>query len=253
MAARLYVDPERLRAPELALLGAEARYLIAVLRLVPGDHVTLFDGLGAEADGEIVAAARGRATLRIGATRKVPLPDGPRVTLLCALLKGSKMDWVVQKTTELGVARLCPVLCARSVPEGGGAAARARRWERIAREAARQCGRADVPSIEALASFDAAVDAAGSPAGARRIICRSGAPPIGARLRADGDIVLAVGPEGGFSQREAARAQAAGFATASLGPRTLRAETAAIVACAAASVLAPTARTGYGSDDDARG
>jgi len=142
------------------------------------------------------------------------------------------MDFLVQKCCELGVSRIVPVIAARSVarPEPG----RRARWEKIAREAARQCGRADVPAVAAPAVLAAALAAPDLPA--RRLVLSP--DEAGRSLRAllpdRGATALLVGPEGGFAAAEVEAAQAAGFAPVSLGPRVLRVETAAIVAVALA-------------------
>ncbi|HSM92707.1 MAG TPA: RsmE family RNA methyltransferase, partial [Anaeromyxobacteraceae bacterium] len=148
------------------------------------------------------------------------------------LAKGEKIDLVVQKATELGVARIVPWEAARSVVrlEGERAEERARRWRRIAEEAARQCGRADVPEVRAPASLGEL--AAELPPGFLPILFHGeGSVPI-ARLPAAGGVVAIVGPEGGLTPAELGALERAGAVRASLGPRTLRAETAAIAAVA---------------------
>src|SRR5262249_16915888 len=148
--ARLYVPAERLDASELEVAGPEHHYLCRVLRLRPGDPVVLFDGQGHERDAQLIRVGPRAARLRLSGRREVALPSGPALTLLVGLAKGDKMDFIVQKATELGVARIVPVLTERSVirpSERTRVAARQARWNKIAREAARQCGRADVPAI----------------------------------------------------------------------------------------------------------
>jgi 16S rRNA (uracil1498-N3)-methyltransferase len=161
------------------------------------------------------------------------------VTLIQALTKGDKLELVVQKATELGVARVLPVTTQRSVPRFGDAGAmralgRRARWQKIAREAARQSGRADVPEIEPVTPLSTALAAAAKDA--LKILLWEGErehalgqvlpPPPVAR------VVIAVGPEGGFSVEEVEAARAAGFVSVGLGPRVLRTETAALVVLA---------------------
>ena len=146
---RVHLPPERI-GPARAELTEEARhYLRDVLRLAPGAPVELFDGRGGAWEATIEP---GFAALALGARREA-LAAGPAITLLFALAKGEKNDLVVQKATELGVARLCPWSAERSVVKLDAAKGRERaeRWRRIAEEAARQCGRADVPEVEAPA------------------------------------------------------------------------------------------------------
>jgi len=233
---RLFVPPERLQGDRVTLVGEEHRRVCRVLRLQAGDRVVLFDGEGRECEA-VLAAPTGRSVeATIVARRAVAALPGPRVTLLVGLTKGERMELVVQKATELGAARLVPVVTARTVPrlEAERAAGRRARWLTIAREAARQCGRADTPAIDEIAPFAAALQAV--PAAALKLLFweEAAGVPLRACLpaAAPAQVVLAVGPEGGFAPEEVARAEAAGFRVAGLGPRTLRAETAAIVALA---------------------
>src|SRR5262249_6592309 len=143
---RLWVP--RLAEGALRVTGDDRHYLAHVLRAAVGEEVVLFDGRGGEARARIDAGAGDAIALAVGEVRRSP-PPRLELTLLVALLKGEKMDLVVQKATELGAARIVPLRAERSVvrldaARGGG---RLARWQRIAREAARQSGRADAPAI----------------------------------------------------------------------------------------------------------
>jgi len=226
MGRRVHLPPERIGA-ERAELTPEARhYLRDVLRLAPGDEVELFDGRGAAWSARIGPGFEALAL----ADRREAAAGGPAIHLLFALAKGEKVDLVVQKATELGVARLAPFAAERSVvrlePEKG--AERAERWRRIAEEAARQCGRSDVPEVAAPASLAAAL--AALPTGVRLLVLHGegGAPLPSLPLEGAAGVAAVVGPEGGLTAAELDACRAAGAARASLGPRTLRAETAAI-------------------------
>jgi 16S rRNA (uracil1498-N3)-methyltransferase len=236
---RLFVPAERLGGARLTIDGDDHRYVARVLRGRPGDRLALFDGAGTEVDAEIIHVGPRDAELALGERRTVPSGAAAvAVTLLVAVPRGERMDLLVQKTTELGVARIVPVVAGRSVvrPE---AKARAR-WEKIAREAARQCGRADVPRVEAPDALATALGDAELPAlrfalwegehgrGLRAALVEAfGAPVTG--VTRPGTAVL-VGPEGGFEPTEVEQARAAGFVPVGLGPRILRVETAAIAA-----------------------
>jgi 16S rRNA (uracil1498-N3)-methyltransferase len=230
----------RLHLPELApgrveIHGAGFHYLAHVLRARPGDKVVLFDGAGQEADAIIEVVAEAGLVLSVSAPRAAATRGAP-ITLLCGLLKGEKMDLVIQKATELGAARIVPLVTDRSVvrlDEERGEARRAR-WSRIAAEAARQSRRADVPEIAAPTDFGAAL-AAAAPHALRLLLHEGETAPL--RLDEPLEVVVAVGPEGGFSPEEVAAARAAGFQVAGLGPRVLRAETAAIAALAVVGYL----------------
>jgi 16S rRNA (uracil1498-N3)-methyltransferase len=231
---RLFVPAERLGGARLTLERDEHQHLARVLRAREGDHLTLFDGAGGEVDAEIVRVGKRDTELALGARRAGAVTAAPvAITLLVAPPRGERMDLVVQKTTELGVARLVPVVAERSVarPEP----ARRARWEKIAREAARQCGRADVPKVDAPLALAAAVAAPDLPASRFALWEAERGASLRARLAASPAppaVALLVGPEGGLPPEEIATASAAGFVPVSLGPRILRVETAALVAVA---------------------
>jgi 16S rRNA (uracil1498-N3)-methyltransferase len=222
---RLHVPPDRIEGAVARPDAASLHYMADVLRLAPGSPVEVFDGAGSAWDASFTGSE-----LRLGERRPAPLP-GATVWLAFALARGEKGDWIVQKGTELGVSRLVPWQAERSVVrlEPDRAAERARRWRRIAEEAARQCGRADVPEVAVPGTLAAALE---TPPGFARIVFHAGAgAPLGGLARPEAPGILAVvGPEGGLTEREVEACVAAGCGLATLGPRVLRAETAAIVA-----------------------
>jgi 16S rRNA (uracil1498-N3)-methyltransferase len=229
---RLYV--ESLAPGRLRLAGVDFRYLARVLRLGPGAELVLFDGLGREARARIVSVGGHEVEVEVEEPRVQEAPRRLHLTLMVALLKSEKMDLVVQKATELGVDRLVPVAAARSVVrlDPARAAARVSRWGKIAREAARQCGRADAPEVAAPLPLGEAV--AQAPADAWKALLHEGTRAASLRSalpdRPPQAVVAAVGPEGGFEAAEVDAAREAGFAVVGLGPRILRAETAALAA-----------------------
>ena len=231
---RLFVPAERLAGARLVLADDDHQHVARVLRARAGDRLTLFDGAGAEVDAEVARVGKRDTELVLGARRAGSLTAAPvAITLLVAPPRGERMDLVVQKTTELGVARIVPVVTERSVarPEP----ARRARWEKIAREAARQCGRADVPRVDEPTALAAAVVAPDLPATRFALWEAERGQSLRARLAATPPppaAALLVGPEGGLPPEEIATAAAAGFVPVSLGPRILRVETAAIVAVA---------------------
>jgi len=229
---RIHLPPERIGAARAELTAEARHYLRDVLRLSPGDEVELFDGRGGAWPARLEP---GWEALSLG-ERRAAAAAGPAVHLLFALAKGEKVDLVVQKATELGAARVAPFAAERSVvrlePEKG--VERTVRWRRIAEEAARQCGRADVPEVAAPAPLEAALAAV--PPGFRLVVLHGegGAPLAALPLEGAPGLALVVGPEGGLTAEELRTCDAAGALRATLGPRTLRAETAAIVAVALA-------------------
>jgi 16S rRNA (uracil1498-N3)-methyltransferase len=226
---RVHLPPDRIEAGRGRLTAEARHYLADVLRLGPGAPVEVFDGLGGRYLGTL---EDGLETVALG-PRQEARAGAPRISLLFAMARGEKADLVVQKATELGAARLVPFAAARSVVrlEPSRAEARAGRWRRIAEEAARQCGRADVPAIAAPAGLDAAL--AGLPPGTESFVFHPGGASL-SQVDAAGAAALAavVGPEGGLTEEELAACRRAGAIAVSLGPRVLRAETAAIVAVA---------------------
>lgn len=230
---RLHVPPDRIEGAVARPDAASLHYMADVLRLPPGAPLEVFDGAGSAWDASFTGSE-----LRLGERRPAPRP-GATVWLAFALARGEKGDWIVQKGTELGVSRLVPWQAERSVVrlDPDRAAERARRWRRIAEEAARQCGRAEVPEVALPGTLAAALDA---PGGFVRIAFHAGAgAPLASLVRPGTPGTLAVvGPEGGLTEREVEACVAAGCGLATLGPRVLRAETAAVVAAALLQHLA---------------
>jgi 16S rRNA (uracil1498-N3)-methyltransferase len=227
---RFYVPPERLTGDRVELGGDAYRHLARVLRVAAGDEVRVFDGHGAEIEAQVVAVGARTVTLALGARSHRPAPV-VAVTLLQAVPRGDRMDLLVQKTSELGVTRIVPVVAERSVARPR--AERSRRWQTIAIEAARQSGRADVPEVTAPLPLAEALPLAAPCASRLALWEDERALPLRQACAGSAQAVaLLIGPEGGLARGEVERARAAGFVTVGLGPRILRVETAAIVAVA---------------------
>jgi len=259
-----FVEPEELARPMVAITGQEARHMGKVLRLKPGMVVGLSDGCGFQGQARIAKITRERVDLTV--LRRYPSPREPRGELVVAqaMLKDQKMDLLVRQLTELGMTAWRPFISARAVPQPGigRRTARSERWDRIAREAVKQCRRGRVPAIEPVVQFSDIMEE--SRRFAPRIMFWEGArrslPPASP---SDGEgscsILVVVGPEGGFTGEEAAAAEQAGFLLASLGPRILRAETAAVAACTLVQhlygdlTLTPPLEDDRSSDDGACG
>jgi 16S rRNA (uracil1498-N3)-methyltransferase len=241
---RFYAPPDAftLNASHVALAPEEARHLRDVLRLKEGDEVFVFDGEGREYACVVAQLGRGKklaAQLEVRARAETASPESTlQLTLALALLKGEKFETVVQKATELGVMRIVPVATTRAdvrVRDAADAARRRTRWQRVALEAAKQSGRARVPRIEELATFDALLKNLSSSEKELRVMF---AERMGDKLvdvidewRANEfeAMTVLVGPEGGWTNEEIAKASEAGWRVVTLGGRTLRAETAAII------------------------
>lgn len=235
---RLLVAPAALAGGRLELRGDDHHYLTRVRRLRAGDVIELFDGQGRAAEATIETIDATAAAVTVGAVRATGAAR-PRMRMLLPLLKGDRTDWCVQKLVELGADELRFVQFARSVVrvEGERAGTRLRRLEAVARDAARQCGRADLPS---LAGPDDLPRALAEAAGLKLLFWEQARDlPLTAILPGApaAEVTLLVGPEGGLELAEVEAARASGFAVAGLGPRVLRAETAALAALVAVQLL----------------
>lgn len=231
---RLFLDETLAEGGEASGTPAQAHHLGTVLRRGVGDAVALFNPREGEFAARIVALRKDRCAFAIGARRRAPAPE-PDLRLLVAALKRDALDWVVEKATELGVSVIQPVLTRRSVADR----VNTDRLAAIARGAAEQCERLSVPQIRVAVALHAALDAwDGAPLLAAAE--RRGAAPIaraaaGLRLPCG----LLVGPEGGFETAELDDATRRAFVTpVALGPRILRAETAAVAGLAVLQALA---------------
>jgi 16S rRNA (uracil1498-N3)-methyltransferase len=216
----------------LKVEGEEVKHIRKVLRLKEGDEITVFDGLGKEFKGTIVEQGLSTVVIRIGNVYASKGNSPLEITLAQSLLKGEKMDYLIQKATELGVNEIIPFLSSRSVPllEKSKRQKRHHRWERIAIEASKQCGRGVVPRIASLQDYSDMLQAASS--NALRLILweREGIKlkEILERSKERKKIFFVIGPEGGFSQEEVEEGKRADFTPVTLGTRILRAETASL-------------------------
>ena len=229
-----------LTADSRAELGAgAARHVGQVLRMQPGQLLTLFDGRGGEYAAEIVSCARGKLSVAVGAHSDIEREAPLRVTLWHALCKATRMDSVVQKATELGAVCIQPIQTERSQIKlsGGRAERKLRHWTEIAIGACEQCGRNRVPAIMAPAAFSTLLPTAGGFSHAL-LMDPDGSATLAAGLQLSADVLVITGPEGGFSPAELSAAAARGISGVRLGPRVLRTETAPLAALAIMQALA---------------
>jgi 16S rRNA (uracil1498-N3)-methyltransferase len=222
---------------EVALPARAAHHASAVLRLRPGDAVTLFDGTGGEYDARIERISARAVDIAVGEHRATERESPLAVTLAQAIIAAERMDYVIQKSVELGVAAIVPIATARSVTrlEGERAERRLEHWRQVAIASCEQCGRNRVPEVHALATLSDWLRG-GSKAKTRLLLAPS-APSGLSRLDPSEDIELLIGPEGGFAVEEDAAAQVAGFRAVRAGPRILRTETAGPAMLAAVNAL----------------
>ncbi len=228
---RVHVAGPLVAGSRRTLEGDAANHIARVLRLRPGDALTLFDGGGGEHAARIEEFRKGAVVVTV-AERSAPGRESPlHLTLAQGVSRGERMDWVVQKATELGVSRVVPLLTERSVVklDSRQSQRKLQHWQGIAVAACEQSGRTRIPAIDAplaLAEFWGEVDTRAT----RLLLSPQASLRIAELPRAPGGIVVLIGPEGGLAEAEQRAALAAGFIGARLGPRVLRTETAAIAA-----------------------
>ncbi len=224
---RFYADLEMAEGRNVTLDAEESRHIRDVLRLRVGDEVALFDGRGREFAARIDEILKKET--RLGIVREI-VPTAPesefRLTLAVALLKSDKFDLVVQKAVELGVTGLIPLVTRRTDVKPNDVGKRAERWRKIALEASKQCGRAqlmDVAEPVEFSKFCAERNGEASVA----IFSERGGAPFGS-LPPSKALTSVTGPEGGWDDAELELAKSSGFSVITLGGRILRAETAAV-------------------------
>lgn len=230
---RLFVDPDAIATDTAIVDGESFHYLVRVLRLGIGDPVEVFDGKGRSWAGRIDSIEEDRATLALGEERISR--QLPGITLVQGLAKGDKFEWVLQKATELGMTHFVPLQTERSIVKLDAAkgADRARRWRKIAEEAARQSGRADVPTVAEPMDLPTWLEEArgrGERIGVLWEEAREQRLGNWIATHLEEPMALVVGPEGGLSSCEVDAIVAAGGTPLTLGDRILRTETAGLAA-----------------------
>jgi 16S rRNA (uracil1498-N3)-methyltransferase len=236
-APRIFCDVRLGPGAQFALPPDAANHLGRALRLRVGDALFVFDGNGGEYEAVIQRIDRERVEVKLGAFHDVDREAPVAAGLVQGLPEADKMDWIVQKSVELGVAWIQPVVCERSVVRLSGerAARRQSHWQRVVIAACEQCGRNRLPTLRPTLAFR---DWAAQPSQALRWMLAPGAgQSLAAQPAPGGPVELLVGPEGGLSERELDIAATIGFVPLALGPRVLRTETAPLAALAAIQSL----------------
>jgi len=233
---RFFVPAGSVRARHVTLGPEMAHRLGRVLRLRVGDHVVLTEGGAHEYEVQIIAVSGNALTANVVAERVPPHEPDVEVVLYQSLIRANRFDLVLEKGTEIGVARFVPITSARSIIQGNGepSSARSERWSRLVTEAAEQCGRGRLPRVDAPMTLEDAVR------GAKGLKLAPYEEERGLRLTAHlralrerpRVVSLLIGPEGGFEPSEIALARESGWTSVSLGPRVMRSETAGIIASA---------------------
>lgn len=239
---RYFVDPASFAGAIVRITGDDARHLHTVMRAKAGDAVIVSDGQGREAEARIVSVDRQSVEAELGPIRSCAAEPGIEVWIAQGLPKGDKMEMVIQKGTEAGAAGFVPFVSERTIVryDERKEAKRVERWAKIAKEAAEQAQRGRIPRVEAVAEWQRVLGMCAEADAAFVCYEREEASPFRPLLRQLREnrreperplrVMLVIGPEGGFAEREIAEAESAGCRPVSLGRRILRTETAALVA-----------------------
>ncbi len=228
---RFFIAPSQVSGSRISISDEDVRHISAVLRMKTGDALLLCDGHGAEYHVTIAEMDKSEIKTEIVSYTKREL-TAPRVTLGQGLPKSDKMDWIVQKATELGVSNIVPLVTERTIVKIRDEQKRISRWQKIAREAAMQSNRPDIPVVEQVVSFKEFLRTPNSEPGTLSLLpWEEASAPIKDVLKQNAGaahVIVLIGPEGGFSSNEASMAREQGFHAVSLGPNILRTETAAV-------------------------
>lgn len=233
---RFFMEQSKINAPAPIITGSDAEHVKKVLRLKPGDTIGLFDGKGLEYEAIILALRPKGVEVSISGRFPSRAESSVQIIVAQAFLKEKKMDGLVRQLTELGIIKFIPFFAERSVsrPDENRLLTRKERWEKITKEALKQCGRGRIMEIGTTVSFHEVLKF-GQDCDLKIIFWENELNPINLIYSPSASplnrIFVIVGPEGGFTTREIKNARARGFFTAALGPRILRAETATIAAC----------------------
>ena len=233
---RIHCDVRLGPGAQFALAPEAAQHVSKALRLKAGDALTVFDGRGGEFEAVIQRIDRERVEVKVGAGRDVERESALSIGLAQGLPEADKMDWIIQKAVELGVAWIQPLVCERSVVRLSGerAARREAHWRRVAVAACEQSGRNRVPEVRPSLGFQSWI---AIPTETPRWMLHPEAPALASHAPPASAFELLVGPEGGLSDRERELALARGCEPLGLGPRVLRTETAPLAALAAIHAL----------------
>lgn len=237
---RFFVDAPLQAGSEFTLPPGATRHA-QVRRVQPGDPLVLFDGRGSDWPATVLAVSRSAVQVRVGAALPVHKELPLAVTLALVMPANERMDALVEKATELGVATIQPLHGARSVLRLAGERAERKRahWQAIAEAACEQCGRARVPLVAPVLELETWLPRA--PPGTRLLLSLADdAQPLAERVPAAAAVTTLSGPEGGLSPEEEASARAAGFLPVALGPRVLRADTAPLAVLAWLALQQPS-------------
>ena len=236
---RFFIDSPCEPGGLVTVAGEDARHIAKSLRMREGEPLDLCDGLGTDYHCEIDSLSPDAVTVRVLSAQPSRTEPRTLVTLIQSLPKADKMDFVMQKAVEMGASRMVPMLSARCIsrPDAKAAAKKTERWQKIASEAAKQCGRGILPQVAPVTEFRRAVEDAARDGEVILFYEGGGAPLTELVSEKTERLSILIGPEGGFAPEEVELAKSLGAKTATLGPRILRTETAPVAALAAIMLL----------------
>jgi len=232
---RFYVDKGHIDGEQVKIAGDDVKHIAKVLRLRGGDEVVVCDGQNTDYYGTIEKIDRDEVWVRLGRAEGTGTEADTEIILYQAVAKGTKMEFIIQKGTELGVVRFVPVITSRTIVRMGDerdVRKKVGRWQRIAAEAAKQCRRGRIPVVEPPIGFTSALEAmqkyslAILPHAGEKSRSIDSIPGVRGDYR---NIAIMIGPEGGFGEDEINEAQSMGINTIKIGPRILRTETAGMI------------------------
>jgi 16S rRNA (uracil1498-N3)-methyltransferase len=230
---RFFISPDQVTGTQITVAGEDVRHIGTVLRMRIGDELLLCDGQGTDYKTRILELGKMIIRTEITSRAKRELTV-PRIILGQGIPKFDKMDWIVQKATELGIAAIAPLVTERTIVKLKDEEKRVSRWQKICREAAMQSNRPDIPMVEMISTFSDFLRTPDPGPGTLKLLpWEEGTEPIKNVLKAHPaakQIIVLIGPEGGFSAAEAEMAASKSFHPVSLGPNILRTETAALAA-----------------------
>ena len=228
---RIYTDQSLRQGATIALGSAASQHVAKALRMKPGDPLVLFNGEGGEYPARIDAVDRKSVSVAVGEYRERDCESPLVIHLGVAISRGDRMDWVIQKSTELGVASLTPLFSERTEVklDAGRAQRKLKHWQQVATSACEQCGRNQLPDVHQATTLANWLDSTSADC---KFVLHHRADSDPTAVESPASIALLIGPEGGLSPTEISAAEKAGYRALALGPRVLRTETAPLAAIA---------------------
>lgn len=229
---RIYIDQPLNSGANIMLDGSAARHIASALRMTPGQEIVLFNGLGGEYTAELSKVGKSQVTALVGDGREVDRESALKLHLAIGVSRGERMDWIVQKATELGVTAITPLFTERTEVKLSGERLdkKIRHWQQVAISACEQCQRNRLPTIHNPQSLDHWLSENTTTSSELKLVLHHRTEKRLTQYQAPESAFILVGPEGGLSESEINNAMAQGFNALALGPRVMRTETAPLAA-----------------------